>query len=167
MRERPVAPEPAKTQDVPEGRQKDQKDQDESRERKDARKDAQEHFWNWANDIASSKPRPMTPDERVPWGRSKTGPDFPAPSFTKISDTEEREEYFTHFADELRQSVGEALPGSVEPMENVPPPPPKRAARPALPPPPPPIEGKAPAPPIVDFVPPMVNAHRIQVLKFV
>lgn len=158
-----------------------------SQEVKQAKSDAEEHFWDWAKDVASasgSGPGSGAATTELPRGPSyglgqsmgSAGPAIPRPLYP-AKKAEEKEEYFQSFAQELRDIVGSAVPNMIEdspssansiPKTPPPPPPPKRSLDPAAPPRPPPnpppwsrekktLAVSLPPPPAVE------NAERIDV----
>ncbi|CAE7030026.1 unnamed protein product, partial [Symbiodinium sp. CCMP2456] len=155
-----------------------------SQEVKQAKEDAEEHFWDWAKDVASASGSGSGPAAELPRGPSyglgqsmgSAGPAIPRPLYP-AKKAEEKEEYFQSFAQELRDIVGSAVPNMIEdspssansiPKTPPPPPPPKRSLDPAAPPRPPPnpppwsrekktLAVSLPPPPAVE------NAERIDV----
>lgn len=117
---------------------------------KQAQTDAQDHFWDWANDLikSSSKEETPTPTQREGQAFAKpkvSSPPTLPPRFPARKPAAEKEEYFQSFAQELREMVSAGIPGMTvdsHPADVVPPaPPPKRPSQsgpPALPPAPPP-----------------------------
>eukprot|EP00439_Symbiodinium_sp_Y106_P032148 s3711_g3.t2 len=156
-----------------------------SQEVKQAKEDAEEHFWDWAKDVAQASQAsgsgaaaelPRGPSYGLGQSMGSTGPAIPRPLYS-AKKAEEKEEYFQSFAQELRDIVGSAVPNMIEdspsstnsiPKTPPPPPPPKRSLDPAAPPRPPPnpppwsrekktLAISLPPPPAVE------NAERIDV----
>ncbi|CAE7706513.1 galc [Symbiodinium pilosum] len=109
---------------------------------KHAHRDAEDHFWDWARDLAQSASRS---EDALPRGRSfgfgqsvaGTPPSIPRPHFPSLRQSDDKEEYFQSFAQELNDIIGTNMPNMAE-SPKTPPPPPKRSAESALTPPAPP-----------------------------
>lgn len=110
---------------------------------KQARQDAQDHFWDWANDLIKSTSDQTAP--HLPSSGSFSGPKAASPPalparFAMRRPSAEKEEYFEHFAQELREIVSAGIPGMIaeaQPGILPPSPPPKRSVQAAPPRPPP------------------------------
>ena len=110
---------------------------------KQARQDAQDHFWDWANDLIKSTSDQTAP--QLPSSGSFSGPKAASPPalparFAMRRPSAEKEEYFEHFAQELREIVSAGIPGMIaeaQPGILPPSPPPKRSVQAAPPRPPP------------------------------
>ena len=100
---------------------------------KHAHRDAEEHFWDWARDVANSASKP-----EASLGRSfgfggpvpGTPPTIPRPHFPLATQSDEKEEYFQSFAQELNDIIGSGMPNMIADTPSMPktppPPPPKR-----------------------------------------
>ena len=144
---------------------------------KHAHRDAEEHFWDWARDVANSASQP----EEVPRGRSfgfggpvpGTPPTIPRPHFPLAKQSQEKEEYFQSFAQELNDIIGSGIPHTVADSpsrpKTPPPPPPKRSQTAEIRPPAAPWPQRRPGPgfqkgPTLPLPPPVLeNAERVDV----
>lgn len=147
-------------------------------ERKQARSDAQDHFWDWANDLikstsqgdAPTPPHTKSSGQSFALGPPKVGspPTLP-PRFSVRRPSVEKEEYFQSFAQELREMVSSGIPGLIadSPVDVIPPsPPPKRSVQsnfPALPPAPPPRPRRDTSSAVSTVPPQLANAERVAV----
>lgn len=139
-----------------------------------SQRDAQEHFWDWARDLAQSASQPdVSRGSSFGFGQSVAGtpPSIPRPHFPMARQADEKEEYFQSFAQELSDIIGSGVPNAVADApampKTPPPPPPKRPSIADVNPPAPPWSQRRPSlqksttPPLP---PPMLeNAERIDV----
>ena len=135
--EKPEVTEPAKAWDASDVRPP-------SAEVRKAQQDAQDHFWDWAKDLARSTEMSQSKESfsSRPFGSQHSGgtpPSLP-PRFSLPKPSEEKEEYFQNFAQELCEAVGFGMPNEVtDDSDSVPlppPPPPKRPSTSSVTPPP-------------------------------
>ena len=146
-------------------------------EGRQARSDAQEHFWDWANELIKSTSQtdgPTPPHAKSSQSGQSFGPPKVSspptvpPRFAVRRPSVEQEEYFQSFAQELREMVSAGIPGMIvdsHPADVIPPsPPPKRSIQsgaPALPPAPPPPRNISTA--LSSVPPPLANAEKVAV----
>ena len=132
------------------------------------RQDAEDHFWDWANDLVKEGQQgqaQQTPAKSFSSSKSGSPPHLP-PRFAVPKPSAEKQEYFQNFAQELRDIVSAGMPGMIadSPVDIVPPPPPKRSvpsAPPRPPPSPPPWVRESEV--LSTLPPPLVNAEKIEV----
>ena len=105
-------------------------------------RDAQEHFWDWARDVAQSASQPELPrGTSFGFGQSvaSTPPSMPRPHIPVARQPDDKEEYFQSFAQELNDIIGSGMPNMIADTpampKTPPPPPPKRNAIPDIAPP--------------------------------
>lgn len=131
-----------------------------------SRKDAQDHFWDWANDLVQSTSRTDQPQPKQ-FAASKSGslPPLPATRFNMPKPSVEKQEYFQSFAKELREIVSSGIPGMIadsDPDVVPPPPPPKRSLQNIeVKPPPTPPPWVREATVLSTLPPPITNAEKI------
>jgi len=131
-----------------------------------SKKDAQDHFWDWANDLVQSTSRTEQPQPKQ-FVASKSGspPHLPATRFNMPKPSAEKQEYFQSFAQELREIVSSGIPGMIadsDPDVVPPPPPPKRSLQNVeVKPPPTPPPWVREATVLSTLPPPIVNAEKI------
>lgn len=131
-----------------------------------SKKDAQDHFWDWANDLVQSTSRTEQPQPKQ-FVASKSGspPHLPATRFNMPKPSVEKQEYFQSFAKELREIVSSGIPGMIadsDPDVVPPPPPPKRSLQNVeVKPPPAPPPWVRDATVLSTLPPPITNAERI------
>ena len=140
------------------------------------RQDAEDHFWDWATDLAKKEQEgQQTAVVRSSSLGGRPGPGTPPnipPRFSLPKPVAEKEEYFQNFAQELRDIVGTGVPGIADSPESrpssPPPPPPKRppVSTVLMPPPKPPPRSRESSvrPAALAALPPaLTNAERIDV----
>ncbi|CAJ1396666.1 unnamed protein product, partial [Effrenium voratum] len=138
--------------------------------------DAEDHFWDWATDLAKKEQEgQQTAVVRSSSLGGRPGPGTPPnipPRFSLPKPVAEKEEYFQNFAQELRDIVGTGVPGIADSPESrpssPPPPPPKRppVSTVLMPPPKPPPRSRESSvrPAALAALPPaLTNAERIDV----
>lgn len=127
-------------------------------------RDVEEHFWDWANELASA----VRPSEMAgPFRAQGTPPGLPhLRSYSGKKDSaDDKDEYFQSFAEELRESIT-SVPGMItdSATEKAPPPPPPKTlpnSSPTMPPPKQPSKSELSA---MSSIPPRMElAERIDV----